>query len=76
MMEYKIQPMKDLKAEMLSVARGEQQAPHDAGQITFESIDAVIQFSTPENRQLLTTADEKKSDSVAHPAHKVGQTER
>lgn len=68
MMEYKIQPMKDLKAEMLLVARGEQQVPRDAGQVTFESIDAVAHFSTPENRQLLATADEKKPDSAADPA--------
>jgi len=51
----KIQSMKNLKKEMLSVARGESKAPADASQTTFESVKAVIRLLTPENRFLLAT---------------------
>lgn len=74
-MELKIQSMKDLKAEMISVARGERQAPREAGQISFESIEAVVRLLTPENRQLLATIDEKKPASVADLARMVGRAE-
>lgn len=72
-MELKIKPMKDLKAEMISVARGEQPAPHDAGEITFESIDAAASFLTPENQQLLATTDETKPASMNESAHMIDQ---
>ena len=75
-MELKIKPMKDLKAEMISVARGEQPAPRDAGEITFESIDAVTSFLTPENQQLLAIIDETKPVSVAKLAHMVDRTKQ
>lgn len=75
-MELKIKPMKDLKTEMISVARGEQQAPRDAGKITFESIEAVASFLTPENQQLLAITDETKPASVAELAHIVGKTKQ
>lgn len=74
-MEMKIQSMKDLKAEMIAVGRGEHQAPIDAGQASFESIEAVVRLLTPENRQLLATIDEKKPESVAELARLVGRAE-
>jgi predicted transcriptional regulator len=73
-MELKIKPMKDLKAEMISVARGEQQVPRDAGQITFESIEAVASFLTPENQQLLAITEETKPVSEDELAHMVART--
>lgn len=71
----KIQPMKNLKKEMLSVARGESKAPADAAQVTFESVEAVIRLLTPENRFLLATIDQKKPASVAALAQLVKRAE-
>ena len=71
----KIQSIKSLKKEMLSVARGESKAPADAAQITFESVEAVIRLLTPENRFLLATIDQKKPASVAALAQLVKRAE-
>jgi predicted transcriptional regulator len=71
----KIQSIKNLKKEMLSVARGESKAPADAAQITFESVEAVIRLLTPENRFLLATIDQKKPASVAALAQLVKRAE-
>jgi len=71
----KIQSMKSLKKEMLSVARGESKAPADAAHITFESVEAVIRLLTPENRFLLATIDQKKPASVAALAQMVKRAE-
>jgi len=56
-MRLKIQSMKELRAEMLSVARGERKAPAGARQASFESVEAVMRLLTPENRQLLAAID-------------------
>lgn len=74
-MKLKIQSMKTLRAEMLSVARGEQKAPADAGQVSFESVEAVMRLLTPENRQLLAVIEKKKPASVADLARLVGRAE-
>ncbi|MFA6013444.1 MAG: MarR family transcriptional regulator [Gallionellaceae bacterium] len=71
----KIQSMQSLKKEMLSVARGECEAPIDAAQISFESVEAVIRLLTPENRFLLATIDQKKPESVAALAQLVKRAE-
>lgn len=71
----KIQSMKNLKKEMLAVARGESKAPVEAAQITFESVEAVIRLFTPENRFLLATIDQKKPASVAALAQLVKRAE-
>jgi len=71
----KIQPMKSLKKEMLSVARGERKAPAEAAQVTFESVEAVIRLLTPENRSLLATIDQKKPISIADLARLVKRAE-
>ena len=52
-MGLKIQSMKQLKAEMLAVAKGTRQPPVDAGQMSFDSVEAVMRLLTPDNRQLL-----------------------
>jgi predicted transcriptional regulator len=71
----KIQPMKSLKKEMLSVARGERKAPAEAAQVTFESVEAVVRLLTPENRFLLATIDQKKPASIADLARLVKRAE-
>src|SRR3990170_2027182 len=74
-MRLKIQSMKQLKAEMLSVARGERKASADAGRVSFESVEAVMRLLTPENRQLLAVIDKNKPASVADLARLVGRAE-
>lgn len=74
-MKLKIQSMEELKAEMLSVARGGRKAPADAGQLSFESAEAVMRLLTPENRQLLWTIEKRKPASVADLARLVGRAE-
>lgn len=71
----KIQSMKNLKKEMLSVALGKNKAPTDASQVTFESVEAVIRLLTPENRHLLAIIDQKKPGSVAELAKLVQRAE-
>ena len=71
----KIQHMKSLKKEMLSVARGERKAPAEAAQVTFESVEAVVRLLTPENRSLLATIDQKKPASIADLARLVKRAE-
>lgn len=74
-MKLRIQSMKALRAEMLSVARGERKAPADAGRVSFESVEAVMRLLTPENRQLLAVIEKKKPASVADLARLVGRAE-
>ena len=74
-MRLKIQSMKQLKAEMLSVARGRRKAPADAGRVSFESVEAVMRLLTPENRQLLAIIEEKKPASVAELARLLRRAE-
>lgn len=74
-MKLRIQSMKELRAEMLSVARRERKAPADAGRVSFESVEAVMRLLTPENRQLLAVIEKKKPASVADLARLVGRAE-
>ena len=74
-MKLRIQSMKELRMEMLSVARGERKAPADAGRVSFESVEAVMRLLTPENRQLLAVIEKKKPASVADLARLVGRAE-
>jgi len=74
-MKLRIQSMKELRAEMLSVARGERKAPADAGRVSFESVEAVMRLLTPENRQLLAVIEKNKPASVADLARLVGRAE-
>ena len=74
-MKLRIQSIKELRAEMLSVARGERKAPADAGRVSFESVEAVMRLLTPENRQLLAVIEKKKPASVADLARLVGRAE-
>jgi predicted transcriptional regulator len=64
----KIQKWKDLKAEMVAVARGEIPAPADAAEPSVESAEALIRLLTPENRSLLRTIRDAKPQSVSELA--------
>lgn len=74
-MGLKIQSMKQLKAEMLAVAKGTRQPPVDAGQMSFDSVEAVMRLLTPDNRQLLAVIENSKPASVADLARLVGRAE-
>lgn len=74
-MKLKIQSMKQLRAEMLSVARGRRKAPAGAGRASFESVEAVMRLLTPENRRLLAIIEEKKPASVADLARLLRRAE-
>ncbi len=56
----KIQPIKDLIADMRAVARGEIQAPADAALPSVESAEALLRLLTPDNRSLLRTIRDAK----------------
>ncbi len=74
-MGLKIQSMKQLKAEMLAVAKGKRKPPVDAGGMSFDSVEAVMRLLTPDNRQLLAVIEERKPASVADLARMVGRAE-
>lgn len=74
-MGLKIQSMKQLKAEMFAVAGGKRQPPVDAGQISFDSVEAVMRLLTPDNRQLLAVIEQSRPTSVADLARLVGRAE-
>ncbi len=71
----KIQPMKDLIAEMRAVARGEIPAPADAGQPSVESAEVLLRLLTPDNRSLLRTIRDAKPQSVAELARLTNRAE-
>ncbi|MGH8673594.1 MAG: hypothetical protein ACREVG_04735, partial [Burkholderiales bacterium] len=64
-MRLRIQSMKELRAEMISAARGERKAPAGAARASFESVEALMRLLTPENRQLLAAIENRKPASVA-----------
>lgn len=74
-MRLKIQSLKQLKAEMLSVARGRRKAPADAARVSFESVAAVMRLLTPENRRLLAIIEQRKPASVADLARLLRRAE-
>ena len=74
-MGIKIQSMKELKVEMLAVAKGKRQAPVDSGRTSFDSVEAVMRLLSPENRQLLAAIEMNKPASVADLARMVGRAE-
>jgi len=74
-MRLKIQSMKELKAEMLSVARGGRKPPAGAGRVSFDSVEAVMRLLTPENRRLLAIIEERKPASVAELARLLRRAE-
>jgi predicted transcriptional regulator len=71
----KIQSLKALRAELTAVARGEEKAPADASQTSFESVEAMARLLTRENRALLAVIDEHRPQSVAALAAIVQRAE-
>ena len=74
-MAIQVQSLKALRNEMKAVARGQQPAPADAGQVSFDSVEAVVRLLTAENRELLATIEQKKPQSIAELASLVGRAE-
>jgi predicted transcriptional regulator len=73
MTQHRIMSHTELRDEMMAVARGERPAPADAGQQTFESMDALMRLLTPENRQLLALIRDRKPQSIAELAEMSGR---
>src|SRR3954451_3346226 len=75
MNRFKIQSLESLRDEMIAVARGERPAPPDAGQPIFNSVTALVQLLTPENRRLLALIRDKKPGSVTELAELTGRAQ-
>lgn len=71
----KVQRLRDLADEMLRGARGEIDAPNDAGEPSFESAEALMRLLTPENRQLLGIIRDRRPQSVSELARMSGRAE-
>ncbi len=71
----KFQSLKDLRAEMKTVARGERHAPRDAGGISYSSIEALGRLLTRDNRALLATIRDRNPRSVAELSRISGRAE-
>ena len=65
MSDYKIKRHRDLKKEMLAVARGKIPAPKDAAMPSVESADVLLRLLTPENRDLMKILRDRHPKSVA-----------
>ena len=73
MKRVKIQSHAALKEQMKVVAAGKRSAPKDAGDPSFESVEALIRLLTPENRELLAIIRDKKPQSIAELAEMTGR---
>lgn len=73
MTQHRIISHTDLRDEMMAIARGERPAPVDAGQQSFESVEALMRLLTPENRQLLALIRDRKPQSIAELAEISGR---
>jgi predicted transcriptional regulator len=75
MKRYRIQDLNSLEQEMRSVARGERQAPADAAEPSFNSVEALVRLLTPQNRQLLALIRDRKPGSVAELVQMTGRAQ-
>lgn len=64
---------RELRDEMMAVARGERPAPAHAGTQTFESVEALMRLLTPENRRLLALIRDRSPQSIAELAAMSGR---
>src|ERR1700728_4147157 len=71
----KVQPMRDLIAQMRAVTRGETAAPADAAEPSVESAEALLRILTPDNRNLLRTIRDAKPQSIAELARLTNRAE-
>jgi len=62
---YKVQGHKAQFEEMKAVARGDKEAPVDAGLPSVESAEVLLRLLTKENRALLRMIRDRKPESVA-----------
>ena len=75
MTQSKIQTLRELKAEMLAVVRGERAPPPCPGGVSYESAGAVLRLLTAENRELLAVIDKTHPESVAALARQLHRAE-
>ena len=73
MVHYRVMSHEALKQEMKAVARGEKQAPKDAGRPSFNSVEALTRLLTSENRQLLATIRDREPRSIAELSELTGR---
>ena len=73
MSKFKIRSVKQLEAEMRTVARGERRPPKDAAVQSFNSVDTVLRLLTPENRKLMALIRDKRPGSIADLAQMTGR---
>jgi len=71
----KVQPIRDLFAQMRAVARGEAAAPADAAEPTVESAEALLRLLTSDNRKLLRTIRDAKPQSIAELSRLTNRAE-
>jgi len=71
----KVQSLRSLRDEMKAVARGERSAPSDAGEPSFNSVEAIVRLLTPDNRRLLAVIRDRKPQSVAELAQMTGRAQ-
>ena len=71
----RVQPLKDLIAQMRAVARGEATAPADAAEPSVEPAEALLCLLTPDNRNLLRTIRDAKPQSIAELARLTNRAE-
>jgi predicted transcriptional regulator len=75
MKPLKIQSLASLRREMKAAACGERPAPADAGRPSFNSVAAVMELLTPDNRQLLAIIRDRKPRSVAELVQLTGRAQ-
>jgi len=73
MSRIKIQTMRELRNEMLHVARGKKRAPRHASAPSFESVDVLLRLLTPQNRRLMATIRDNRPASIAELARMSGR---
>lgn len=75
MKHLKIQSHASLREEMKAVVRGEKPAPKDAGELSFDSVEAVMRLLTPQNRVLLAVIRDKKPQSITELSVLTGRAQ-
>ncbi len=73
MTQHRIMSHRELREEMMAVARGERPASAGAGGQSFASVGALMRLLTPENRQLLAIIRDRKPRSIAELAEWSGR---
>jgi predicted transcriptional regulator len=71
----KIQNLRSLRDEMKAVARGDRDSPADAGEASFNSVEAVVRLLTPDNRRLLSLIRDRKPQSIAELVALTGRAQ-